>query len=376
MLKKFNYRIIKNILNIHLLKKKNNEINERGFQIATIDVIAFTDARKILTDKKEILENKLSKIEQLVEVGFGGFGSEYSTSEDYGWADMTFEQFSYLIKLKPELANEINVNDLSKEQVKVIYELSPDTFKGLVGEIVLYENDLGEAPKTTFILKMDCNSVGSLLKENEDIAEKIVCGEFYEIYDSYFRSEQEIIDYILDDIDAENEKTIVKRISEIAGLPIEKIAEEGIKYYLSGEYLEENDSIEFDFSGIFNAINRAYSSAEESDYYDHFYKELKDSLSEYGNVIEMNDSGVEIEVDLGNYLSYKQIKEIAKDIETEDLEDIFNEELNKSIELSNFILDNYYPDANSKLFNEILAEEDLEYKKGGAIKSKKHIMEI
>jgi len=350
--------------------KKNNEINERGFQIATIDVIAFTDAKKILTDKKEILENKLSKIEQLVEVGFGGFGSEYSTSQDYGWADMTFEQFSYLIKLKPELANEINVNDLSKEQVKVIYELSPDTFKGLVGEIVLYENDLGEAPKTTFILKMDCNSVGSLLKENEDIAEKIVCGEFYEIYDSYFRSEQEIIDYILDDINDKNEKLIIERISKITGLSIEQVAETGIQYYLSEEYLQEDDSIEYDFSGIFNAINRAYISAEESDFYDYMYKELKDSLSEYGNVIKMNDDGIEIEVDLNNYLSYKEIKEIAENLETDDLEYIFNEELNRSIELSNFRFD-YSPSADYKIFNEILAEEDLEYKKGGAIKSKK-----
>jgi len=289
--------------------------------------------RYALNTKIEKLNRELSNIPQ--GNAFMGFGSEYASSEDYGFDDMT------------------------TEQIKELYEINPNIFKGFAGEYMLYKAGISDKkPNTTFILENSVSDIKNLLNfrgvYNYTIVSEILLGEY--IYEGYSHDYDDIVRYYIDDLDKENELEVIKKISEITSLPIEEVSENGIKYYLSGE--DENFEQD-EFSSIFDSINRALSDAEGSDMYNYYYKEIKNALEELGNVLSLNDEGVKMEIDLLKIpLTYKEISQIMEDKEIDDLEEVFSEAIySGEIDLPKFNPDDrFQPSADREEFNSYLRD--------------------
>lgn len=287
---------------------------------------------------------------------FNGFGSEYDSKEDYGFDDMT------------------------KEQIEILYSIKPDIFRNFEGQYLLYETGISVVkPNTTFILEKSAKDVQDLVRVDRnlssDIVYNIITGDTYDYYDNWSYNYEDgwesAIDYYLD---KKNEDTIIDEIVRITNYSKDEVTEKGIVYYLKGE----DDNFDSDyFDNIKRAIVSAISDAERFDYENYLYKQLKDALSELGVVKQLNDEGVKIGIDLSDFLTIKEISNYMKELETEELEDVFYEafaiyESDGNIVLPRFDIDDRYtPYASKEDFNSILSDIDLEsgYKKGGSITS-------
>jgi hypothetical protein len=238
---------------------------------------------------------------------FNGFGTEYQASTDYGFDDMT------------------------DEEIRELYEINPDVFNDFMGKSILFEAGLiSERPTTTFELKRDADDVQGLLDMPDirrDYVEDLLTGIGIEIYESgsfgyYYENASDYVDKLKD----EQMQSVIENISEITGLSINEVSEIGAEKFLSGEV---EDYASDDFEDIKRAIADALVSAEEMEAHSHSYKEVKEGLEEYGQVISLNDEGLVMTIDLSNYLTNKEISDYLKEYETDDLETIFIEAIDK-----------------------------------------------
>lgn len=283
------------------------------------------------------LIKKFAEIEK-----FNGFRTEYGSSEDYSFVEMT------------------------KAQIEELYEINPNIFVGLGGEYVLYEKGvISQKPNTKFILDIDVENIYEFFNYDgsKEFLKTIVSGDLFGLFDSYSRDE--IVKYYLDDLNKENMSFVLDEISKISGIPIEEVKENGANYYLSDEYKDELDE-DFDFDSIVDAIGRAVDNATQNNAYNYYYKEIKRKLSELGEVLDLNDEGVKIEVDLSELLSINQIAAYASEFGN-DLEAIFFEaEYRGDISFPKLIFDDRYsPYADYKQINEYF-EPDF-YENGGTL---------
>lgn len=293
------------------------------------------------------VDSKISDLRRMYRYGFGGFGAEYGSEEDYGFGEM---------------------ND---EQVRELYEINPSLFSNLGGRIVLYNRGIvKDKPDTTFILEKDVDQIEDLLDYDgtSKFLQSVITGDMYEAIDNT-TSDHEVITWYLRELNDKNMNYVLDEISSITSIPIEEVKHNGAKYYLSGDYMDDSDE-EYDFDSIINAVRRAVESALESDAYDYYYGEIKSTLSELGEVLNLNDEGIKIKVELTNALTINQIEQYSQEV-GDDLESIFFQaEYNGDITLPNLGFDDRFsPSADSKLINEYF-EPDF-FDKGGVVRSKR-----
>lgn len=330
-------------------------------KLSTSEIRDFSSQLKSLDDELNFLKG----------ITFSGFGQEHQSSEDYGFGDMSDSEFEHVVSLKPEVLSDLKLDEFSKEKLRIAFEVNPSMFNGLYGQLVLYKNDIIEkCPETTFTYKAAPNYIDRIVhisnRHRDDLIEMIL-GDLHDLYEGYWRSDDEVLDW-LDYLNEENEAVVIDKICKITGLGKSLVSEKGIHYFLSEGYMEDMDE-EYDFSDIFHALNSALVNCEESDYYDYTYKELKDVLSEYGDVVSLNDEGVSLNIDLLDKLSYDEIGELIMDIGRDDLETIFGEAIARNyIEVPTLYLDERFtPHPSKECFNEVF---DI-YRQGGTLKKTK-----
>jgi hypothetical protein len=279
---------------------------------------------------------------------FNGFGSEYDSKEDYDFEDM------------------------SKEQIKELYEIKPSIFDDFGGRIILYEADIiDERPSTTITIKKPAKDVEDLLDLSRDISgrfiENVLTGDTYQYFDSsnswgYYYGNAE--DYV-NDLNENNTNAVIDKIVEITSLSKEVVEENGIEHYLSGE---DEDFEKDKFDDIIRSIASALNSAEQDGYVSYYYEQIESALEELGEVKYLNDEGVSIEIDLSDILSLSDISKYLKDLETNDLEDVFYEAISDgTIEKPDVRIDDRYSPYPEDINNYF----DIDYfKKGGSVKKK------
>jgi len=313
--------------------------------------------------------------------GFGGFGSEYGHSEDYGFEDMTEKQLKEIFDIDSslfkadDLFKMLNDGVITKDELEKIYKNKPELFSSIKSKVNLFDYGITES-KPSFVVKIEeeCKYVSDLLRIDRDtrdsIVEDILCGDMFDYISSsdyYYDNVDDLIDYL----DSKNEEEIINEIVRITGLEKSVVEENGIEHYLTNE---DEDFSDTDFENIKMALSRAAQDAEQSDFHNYLYKELKSSLSELGEVVSLNDEGVVLEINLQDYLTIDEISQYAENLDSDDLKNIFSEALSDgSIEKPYFGIDSRYsPSFNKQEFNEILSGMDLEsgYEKGGSIKNK------
>ena len=279
-----------------------------------------------LIEIKEKIEETNQKINQIaldINFDFNGFGCEYKCENDYGWEDMTNEQIKELYKLKPELFND------------------------LAGQYMLYEIGLiDKQPNTIVTIEKPVEYVADLLSLDRDLSddfvEKVLTGDTYEWFDgsdSWRYYYENAGDYV-DDLNREDYDAVLDKIVEITGLDKEIVEENGAKHYLDGDD-EEFDSENFE--DIKRAIASALEGTERSSYENYYYEQIENALSELGTIKKLDDTGVEIEVDLKDLIGINAISSYMKDLDSENLEDVFFEaESNGAFSLPDLSIDDRF----------------------------------
>ena len=295
------------------------------------------------TEKKKLekINSLIKKLNEEITFEFNGIDCEYKCHHDYGWEDMT------------------------KEQIKELYEIKPNMFNDFAGQYMLYEAGLiDEKPNTSFLLEKDVDYVVDLLRVDRNtrdgIVKEVLSGETYDLIDAGYYYEN-AGDYV-EQLKGFGYDSVLDKIVEITGYDKEEVKENGAEYYLNGE--DENfDSDSFD--DIKRAISNALAVALEDNYATYIRKQIESALEELGTIEKLDDTGLVLSVDLSNLLNMSQISAISKELDSNSVEDIFFEaERVGEIELPSLSIDDRYepyPDDWQEYF------DINNYAEGGAV---------
>ena len=280
------------------------------------------------------------------------FGTEYASDRDFKLQDLPNDTLIDLYKNRPELfesrrlqrlLNKLGVIDTPKINFNIKIEIDPSRIDEYVigGWIV-------SRPRK--------NKEGKTVGRTVDVFETILSGDIWDIYDGYNDNNRwsDILDY---SIDKNTEKIIWEKV---------KILSEKNDIEITDD-MDLEDSIKSvdDNWDIRNALTSSMSDAERDSYYKHLYETLKDALSEYGKITKMDDTGVDIEVNVEPFLN--QISDAWQDDVLERCDDdmscVFAELLyDGTIDKPKFDIDDRWtPDIDDDYFNSMVKDRLSEF---------------
>ena len=274
-----------------------------------------------------------------------GFGSEYASDRDFKLTDLPNETIKSLYQNRPELfksyslrkkIRELGLVDVPEIDYVIEYEVGADDVDRIVdGDWTVRQRKRKTPAGSEYTVKIG-------------IFETILSGDMWGLWENWDADWKSALDYY---VDKENEKKIWELVKGMAG---EEFDEE----------LDLEDAIK-EYDGdqeIRGAISSAVSDAEASDYADYLWKNLKDALEEWGEVIKMDDTGVRVRIDtakyIEDYIDYHGDESLEDAFErcNEDVECVFVEILD-NIDKPKFSIDErWYPSIDSGNFNDILAD--------------------
>lgn len=265
---------------------------------------------------------------------FNGFGREYESSEDINFDDFSNDQLLKLYNKYPEAFN-------SYKSQKILFD------RGMIKEITL---------KSKILLSLEVDEISDYVRISKDTRKdiiKMILINPYDLRDPYYGHDN--WKYWIEYINRKNKKTILDYISK--------------KYPdidTSSNDLEEIiEQYSFELDEIIISINKAISDSELSDYENYCYNQLKNTLSNWGEVLELDDTGAKIEVDIEQILDNVDAEYVSDALERcdDDRGCAFHELVsNGNIDKPRFYLDDRYtPTVSNEDFNlylnDILAED-------------------
>ena len=275
------------------------------------------------------------------DLEFDGFRQEYGSENDYGYKDMTDEQLKYLLKIDPQL------------------------FDNVGERLFLYERGIKkEKPNLTFTSKFSIGEIDELIdtpRMRDNFIMRALEGEFeYREVPEYNSNE------LLIQLDRESEELLFEYISKITKEPLEKVRENGLDYYFENK----ND---YDESWQWVSLLGDTNMQLENDAYNtYLYNAIKEALEEYGEVLELNVNEAILKIDLYNLATIEDIIEAFDNYDKPENAFIYLVNDARVIEKPNLnenISDYYYPDYSYNEFNEVLRDRLASgYAKGGELK--------
>ena len=281
------------------------------------------------------------------------FGTEYASDRDFKLQDLPNDTLINLYKNRPELfesrrlqrlLNKLGVIDTPKINFNIKIELDPSKIDDYVtgGWIV-------SRPRK--------NKEGKTVGRTVDIFETILSGDIWDIYDGYNDNNRwsDILDYYIDN---NNEKLIWEKV---------KILSEKNDIEITNDMnLEDSIKLVDDNWDIRNVLTSSSSDAERDSFYNHLYKTLKDALSEYGEITKMDDTGVDIEVNVEPFLNSIGNNEWEDDVLercNDDMSCVFAELVyDGTIDKPKFDIDDRWtPDIDDNYFNSMVKDRLSEF---------------
>ena len=159
-------------------------------------------------------------------------------------------------------------------------------------------------------------------------------------------------------IDNNNEKIIWEKV---------KILSEKNDIEITNDMnLEDSIKLVDDNWDIRNVLTSSSSDAERDSFYNHLYKTLKDALSEYGEITKMDDTGVDIEVNVEPFLNAIGDNELEDDVLercNDDISCVFAELVyDGTIDKPKFDIDDRWtPDIDDNYFNSMVKDRLSEF---------------
>jgi hypothetical protein len=273
-----------------------------------------------------------------------GFGSEYESQLDFKITDLPKESIIDLYKNRPELFNslsmkyklyDIGIIDENPINWSITLELSPD--------------EVGNYVDGDWVVRKRKTEYGNIVPIT--LFEIILSGDAWDLWENYDEWKSPLY-YNVDDENKERiHNFLIKKAKEddvdVDGMDLEEMI------------MELDDNYE-----IRSAIISSNSDAEADDYFNYLYENLKSALEEWGNVRQMNDEGVIIDIDVSQFLSLddEYNMELIDEFDG-DVIDLFNESISRGyIEIPKFQVDDrWHPDVDEKYFNDILYDRLSEF---------------
>ena len=281
------------------------------------------------------------------------FGTEYASDRDFKLQDLPNDTLIDLYKNRPELfesrrlqrlLNKLGVIDTPKINFNIKIEIDPSRIDEYVtgGWIV-------SRPRK--------NKEGKTVGRTVDIFETILSGDIWDIYDSYNDNNRwsDILDYYIDN---NNEKLIWEKV---------KILSEKNDIEITNDMnLEDSIKLVDDNWDIRNVLTSSSSDAERDSFYNYLYKTLKEALSEYGLITKMDDTGVDIEVNVEPFLNSIGNNEWEDDVLercNDDMSCVFAELVyDGTIDKPKFDIDDRWtPDIDDNYFNSMVKDRLSEF---------------
>ena len=273
-----------------------------------------------------------------------GFGSEYASDKDFKITDLSKEEILEIYSKKPQLFNTFKLKSFLKNELGIegielpnmVFEwkISPD-------EIHYYiDGDWVSNKRKRKTLS------GNEVTDEVWFTEQVLSGDVWEFYENsgdWLSS----LKYLVNDENADKIREIIKSISGDDYDP-EETLENLIEEY-DGDY------------DIRSAINTAHSDTSSSEFYDYVISELKSALEEYGKVLELNDEGAVIKIDLNTVIDEMGVDETDLDEAFENCGDdpacVYNELVGEYYDNPRFSLDERWtPSIDDNEFNSILKD--------------------
>ena len=272
-----------------------------------------------------------------------GFGSEYNS------------------------ANDFKISDLNESDVRNLYKLRPDLFTGRREKTLLQSLGLLEKTSDIFQFKIDPDDVHRYVDgdwvvrrvKSKDgrtttygLFESLLSRDLYGLYDTRYDGDwKDALNYYVN-------KESIARIKDIVTKKAQNLNIDITDYNLK-EAIDEVDEDDEIKEMLSYTVETASSDAE----YDYFYKKLKSCLSDYGNVLDMDDTGVLIEVNFDSFVKKFQVNDEDLDSSYEscndDIKCVFEEIVigNYAVDKPEFSIDSRWsPEIDRENFNEILSE--------------------
>ena len=270
-----------------------------------------------------------------------GFGSEYNSADDFSIADLPEDQIKQIYQSKPEIFNTRKlkraiqklglIQDFQEPDMVFDWEIDPDSVNYYV-----------EGDWTVRTIK---DNYGQGRARNIGFIETLLSGDIWDLTDGYYDDWKSALEYYADD---ENKGIITDYLRDRAG-------EEFDPNMSIEELIDEYDD-EYQVRG---ALGSAYSDSANSSYYDYAMKQLRNALSDYGDVQSLNDRGATIRINLKNIINSMGYGEDEMDEFFEKCDDdtqcVFHELLGEYYEKPRFYIDDRWtPDIDSGDFNSYL----------------------
>lgn len=265
-------------------------------------------------------------------------GSEYQSSEDF------------------------NLADLPEEKIKEIHDQKPDLFDNRKGRKALQK--IGLVPNRStedmfFELHIEPSYISRYVDGDWTVRkwkdpngrdrttgmfETLLSGDYWDLFDNGGNWEI-ALEYYTDEENTQIIKDLIEEFTnpdEIEGLSLKEMVEN----------FDNNHEIR-------NALGNAMSSAESDSYYTHYKNTLETALEDYGDVIQLNDDGVVIKINLKTVIDNHGVDEDDLDEYFERCDDsyecVFDELMGDYYNKPDFRIDDRWtPDVDERYFNEIL----------------------
>lgn len=267
-----------------------------------------------------------------------GFGSEYNSNDDFSLGDLPEDKIKEIYSQKPILFD----NRKGKRMLQKIGVLPNRSTESMIFSLSIHPASISNYVDGDWIVKKWKDSQGN--QRSSGMFETLLSGDYWDLFEGH-GGDWESAMY---NIDEENTKIIwdlirgITNPEEIEGMSLNQVINE----------FDNNHEIR-------NALGNALSSAESDSYYIHYRDTLKNALEEYGEVIQLNDEGAIIRIDLEGVIANHGVSEDDLDDYFERCDDkyecVFDELMNDYYNKPDFRIDDrWIPDVNEDTFNEIL----------------------
>ena len=271
-----------------------------------------------------------------------GFGSEYASDKDFKITDLSNEEIIEIYSKKPQLFNTFKLKSFLKNELGIEGIGLPD----MVFELKISPNEIHYHIDGDWVSnkRKRKTPAGNEVTDEVWFTEQVLSGDVREFYD-YSGEWKSSLEYHVNKENANRIREIIKSRSGDEYDPEETLEN------LIEEYDDDYD--------IRNAITGAYSDTASSEFYDYVMRELKSTLEEYGEVLELDDEGAVIKIDLNTVIDKMGGDETALDEAFENCGDdpacVFEELPYNYYDKPRFSLDErWYPSIDEGEFNSML----------------------
>jgi predicted transcriptional regulator len=276
-----------------------------------------------------------------------GFGFEYASERDFKITDLPNQSIIEIYKERPDLFKSYGLKRKLRE-LGLIEEPDIDW----VIEKFMKPSEVGDYVEGDWAVrtKKTKTPAGNTRTEYIYFIETLLDGDMWDIWSSYDIPWKDSLWYLDKESEHQIMEIIKRRIqSSDPDTPVEE-----------DEELEDLIEGWDDDHEIRRCLGQAMDSAHQDAYYEYYMKELRDTLSEYGQVTQMNYDGVKITIDVSKFINdYRDeyIDEVMENCD-EDPDCIFEEGIkNGDIDKPKLSVDDRYEASiNERHFNEVFRD--------------------